>query len=88
MLPIPSPFTAEDRNLKMFLPAGVIANLTSLRSPIAVANLEVEPFAKPGIVNLRFSAPELRRQAALNLQMIQLQLNNANSLGKISAHIP
>jgi len=51
-------------------------------------NLEVEPLAKSRIMNLRPSLPELRRQAALNLQMVQLQLNHANSLGKITAHIP
>ena len=31
---IPFPFTLEDRSVKMFLPAGVIASLTSFRSPL------------------------------------------------------
>ena len=40
------------------------------------------------IVDLRFPVPELRRKPALNLQVIQLQLNHASSLRKISANIP
>jgi hypothetical protein len=54
----------------------------------SMIHLEVQPLAKPWIVNLRPSTPELRRQTALNLQMIQLQFNDANFPGKITTHIP
>src|ERR1700759_777805 len=39
-------------------------------------------------MDLRFSMPELRRQPALNLKVIQLQLDYASGLRKVSAHIP
>jgi|KBSMisStaDraftv2_1062788.scaffolds.fasta_scaffold770080_1 hypothetical protein len=51
-------------------------------------DLEVQPFTETRIVDLRFPVPELRRQSALNLQVIQLQLNYASGFRKVSAHIP
>lgn len=38
-------------------------------------------------MNVRLTFPELRRQAALNLQMVQLQFNDTNALWKITAYI-
>jgi hypothetical protein len=38
-------------------------------------------------VNFRLSLPEIRLQPALNLQMIELQLNDRNVLGEIAPDV-
>jgi len=50
-------------------------------------NFEIKPFAKPVIVDVRLTMPKLRRQFALNLQMIQLQFDCVDVLGKIPAYV-
>jgi hypothetical protein len=59
------------------------------RRPIrpAVEVLGFQPGTEPWIVNLRLVLPEIGRQPTLNLQMIQLQLDDLNALGKISPDI-
>jgi hypothetical protein len=46
-----------------------------------------QPGTKPGIENLRRILPEIGLQAALNLEVIQQQLDARNVLGKIAPHI-
>lgn len=46
-----------------------------------------EPGAKSGVEDLRVSLPEFWIQSALDLQMIQLQLDNRNVLRKITARV-
>jgi UDP-N-acetylmuramoylalanine-D-glutamate ligase len=46
-----------------------------------------KPGAQPGVADLRPAPPEGRRQAALNEQMIEVQLNDGDTLGKITADI-
>jgi hypothetical protein len=49
--------------------------------------LGFQPGAEPGIVNLRLVLPKVRLQPALNLEMIQVQLDDRNVLGKITPDI-
>lgn len=46
-----------------------------------------KPGAKPGVEDLRLALPEIGFQVALNLEMIQLQLDAGNALGKIAPDI-
>ncbi|MDR3775513.1 MAG: hypothetical protein P4K97_01355 [Terracidiphilus sp.] len=46
-----------------------------------------QPGAQPGIVDLGLALPEIRSEAALDLQMIQLQLNHRNAPGKVTADV-
>ena len=46
-----------------------------------------KPGAESGIANLRPTVPEIRRQAALDQQMIEVQLNDGDALGEITANI-
>ncbi len=46
-----------------------------------------QPRTQPGIVDLRLTAPEIRAEAALDLQMIQLQLDHGDILRKIAPDI-
>jgi len=55
--------------------------------PPGVHVLRLQPRAEPRVVDLRIVSPETRFQAALNLQMIQLQFDCRNVLGKIAADI-
>jgi hypothetical protein len=47
----------------------------------------LKPRAQPGIENLRLTLPEIRLEPALNLQMIQLQLDASNVFGKVAPDI-
>jgi hypothetical protein len=47
----------------------------------------LQPGAQPWVVNLRLALPKVRRQPALNLEMIQKQLDDRNAAGKITADI-
>jgi len=57
----------------------------SIRSSMQV--LGFEPGAEPRIVNLRLALPEIGREAALNLQMTKLQLDDWNTVGKIAPDV-
>ena len=46
-----------------------------------------KPDAEPGVEDLRLALPETGLQAALNLEMIQLQLDAGNVFGKIAPYI-
>jgi hypothetical protein len=46
-----------------------------------------EPGAQPGVEDLRLASPEIGLQAALNLEMIQLQLDAENVLREIAPGI-
>jgi hypothetical protein len=46
-----------------------------------------QPGAQPGIVNLRLAAPKAGLEAAVNLEMIQVQFDHRNVLGKIAARV-
>lgn len=46
-----------------------------------------QPGAQPWIVDLRFPSPEIRVQPTLNLQMVELQLDYLNMLGKIATDV-
>lgn len=46
-----------------------------------------KPRTEPGIEDVRLAMPEIRFQPAFNLQMIQLQLDARNVLGKVTADI-
>jgi len=47
----------------------------------------LEPGAETRIVDLRMAVPEAGVEAALNLQVVQLQLNDGDAFGKIAADI-
>jgi hypothetical protein len=49
--------------------------------------LRFKPCAKAGIKDLRLILPEIGRQIALDLQMIQLQLNKRNTSRKIPLNV-
>jgi hypothetical protein len=49
--------------------------------------LRDQPGAQAGIVNLRLTAPEAGLQTTVNLEMIELQLDHRNVLGKIATHV-
>src|SRR5580698_8933007 len=49
--------------------------------------LRLQPCAQPGIVNLRTVLPESWTQPALNVQVIELELNHAHILGKIAKNV-
>jgi len=55
---------------------------------IGVAVLGLQPRAQPGIVNLRLVLPETGLQSALNLEMIQLQLDARNLFREITPNVP
>jgi hypothetical protein len=46
-----------------------------------------QPGAQPRIEDVRMSVPELRRQAASNPQVVQLQVNEWGSFGKIATNV-
>jgi len=46
-----------------------------------------QPCAQPRIEDLRLTLPEIRFQATLNLEMVQLQFDARNLLGKIAPDI-
>jgi hypothetical protein len=46
-----------------------------------------KPGAQPWVEDLRLALPEIRLQPALNLEMIQLQLDARNVFGEIAADI-
>lgn len=49
--------------------------------------LGFEPGAQARIVDLRMALPEVRGEPALDLQVVQLQLNNRGSLGEIATNV-
>ena len=49
--------------------------------------LRHKPGAQAGVVNLRLTVPEAGFEAAVNLQMIKLQLDYRDVPGKISARV-
>jgi hypothetical protein len=58
---------------------------SAIRSTVQVSRLQ--PSAQPGIVNLRLVLPKAGRQPALDLQMIQLQLDKTTLFRKIPPDI-
>jgi hypothetical protein len=46
-----------------------------------------KPGAETGVEDFRLAVPEIWLQAALNLEMIQLQLNARNAFGKVAPDI-
>jgi len=55
-------------------------NRGSIRA--SVGKFEFQPGTQPGIANLRQFLPKIRLQSTLNLQVVQLQLDGHNLLGK------
>lgn len=49
--------------------------------------LEIQPLAQPRIVDLCLALPELRCQIALNIKMIQLQLDDIDVFREVAPHI-
>jgi len=47
-----------------------------------------QPGTEPGVEDLRVALPEFGVQSALDLEMIQLQLDDRNMLGEIPADVP
>ncbi len=55
------------------------------RAPVKV--LRHQPRAQAWIANLRLALPEIGLEAKLNEQMIEVQLDDIRTAGKIAAHI-
>src|ERR1035437_5963032 len=53
----------------------------------SVGILEFHPGAQPGIVDVRLVLPKIGFQPALNLQIVQLQLDGQNVLGKTTPDV-
>ena len=55
--------------------------------PLAVKMFRLQPRAETGVVDFRIVSPEIGTKAALNLQVIQLQLDHRNMPWKIAPDI-
>lgn len=81
------PVKVDGLEAKGILTSGNHGQGNGVTIAFSVEVLGFKPGTEPGIVDIRLVMPKAGVQPALNLQMIELQLNNRNSLGKITPNV-